>query len=73
MNLDLYNKYGNYNKGWMIANGKKGDSFYSHKKDRHLTAIANHHSRKIVTENLIVISDYLTTPEANKLVKVTLL
>ena len=58
---------------WMIANGKSGDSFYSHKKDRHLTAIASHHNRKIITENLIIVSDYLKSPKADKITKVTLL
>lgn len=57
----------------MIANGKSGDSFYSHKKDRHLTAIASHHDRKIMTENLIIISDYLKTPKIDKITKVTLI
>ena len=58
---------------WMIANGNAGDSFYSHKKDRHLTAIASHHNRKIMTENVMIITDYLTVPKTTKITKVILL
>ena len=66
-------KKGQYTlESWMIANGKSGDSFYSHKKDRHLTAIASHHNRKIITENLIIVSDYLNSPKADKITKVIL-
>jgi hypothetical protein len=58
---------------WMIANGKTGQVFYSKKIDRHLTAIATHHNRKIKTERLITISIAKETPKAEKLTKITLL
>lgn len=44
--------------GFMMANGKPGDIFYSDKSDRALTAIANYYNRKIVTERLIVLKPF---------------
>ena len=35
---------------WMIANGKKGDHFYSDKEDKYLTALSAYYKRKITTE-----------------------
>lgn len=58
---------------WMIANGKEGDVFYSEKLDRHLTAIATHHSRKISTERVLVVTTAKSTPECRYLVRVTIL
>jgi hypothetical protein len=57
----------------MIANGKEGQVFYSEKKDRHLTAIATHHQRKILTERLIAVTTGKEEPVATNLTKVTLL
>jgi hypothetical protein len=58
---------------WAIANGKPGKVFYSDKKDKHLTAIATHHGRKITTERLIVVSTGKSEPYASYITKVTLL
>lgn len=58
---------------WMIANGKKGEVFYSEKLDRHLTAISSHHKRKISTERLITITTGGKNPQAKYIIKVTLL
>jgi hypothetical protein len=58
---------------WMISNGKSGDIFYSHKKDRHLTAIATHHKRMIRTERLIVITGNKEKPICSTLTKITLI
>lgn len=58
---------------WMIANGKKGECFYSNKIDRHLTAISTHHKRKILTERLITITTAKNKPKAECITKVTLL
>lgn len=58
---------------WMIANGKKGDHFYSDKMDRHLTAISTHHGRKIATERLLTVTTAKSNPTASYIVKVTLL
>lgn len=57
---------------WMITSGKIGDSFYSEKNDNHLTAIATHCNRKIITERVVVVGGTKETPTANTLVKVTL-
>jgi hypothetical protein len=58
---------------WMIANGKEGDYFYSDKMDKHLTAIATHHKRKIKTERLITVTTGKPIPIAKNITKVTLL
>ena len=58
---------------WMIANGKTGQHFYSDKLDRHLTAIATHHNRKIETERLLVVTTAKAQPTAKYVTKVTLL
>ncbi len=58
---------------WMIANGKKGKVFYSEKLDRHLTAIATGHKRKIRTERLITVTSHKEKPVAGVLTRVTLL
>ena len=58
---------------WMIVNGKKGDSFYSEKMDRHLTAISTHYGRKITTERLLTVTTGKSNPIASYIVKVTLL
>lgn len=57
---------------WMILNGKVGDEFYSKKVDRHLTAIATHHNRKITTERLLVVTTGGKTPKAEYITKVKL-
>lgn len=58
---------------WMIANGNVGDCFYSHKMDKHLTAIASHHNRKIKTERMIVITTGGKIPESKYITKVNLI
>jgi hypothetical protein len=58
---------------WMICNGKEGDVFYSEKTDRHLTAFATHHSRKISTERILAVTTAKSTPECRYIVRVTLL
>lgn len=58
---------------WMIANGKAGEHFYSDKMDRHLTALSNHHKRKIVTERLITVTTGGKEPISKYITKVTLL
>jgi hypothetical protein len=58
---------------FMIANGKAGEHFYSDKMDRHLTAIATHHQRKIITERLIIITTAKKEPISKYITKVTLL
>ena len=58
---------------WMIANGKKGEHFYSDKMDRHLTAIATYYQRKITTERLITITTGGKEPKSKYITKITLL
>ena len=57
---------------WMIANGKKGEYFYSEKRDAHLTSISSHHKRKIITEKMLAVR-VGKAPELKKIIKVTLL
>lgn len=57
---------------WMMVNGKEGQVFYSEKKDRHITAIATHHGRKITTERLVAVTTGKENPIASNLTKVTL-
>jgi len=59
--------------GYMISNGKVGDSFYSEKADRHLTAISTYYKRKIKTERFIAVTSQSDKPVAHKITKVTLL
>jgi hypothetical protein len=58
---------------YMIANGEQGQQFYSEKTDRHLTAYATHHGRKITTERLLVVTTAKSNPIASYLTRVTLL
>jgi hypothetical protein len=58
---------------WMIANGKPGESFYSDKIDRHLTALSTHYQRKIITERLITITTGGKEPQSKYITKITLL
>lgn len=58
---------------WMIANAKEGLSFYSDKQDKHLTAIATHHKRKITTERLIITTTGGKEPKSKYITKVNLL
>lgn len=57
---------------WMIVNGKSGEQFFSEKPDRHLTALASYHQRKIITEKLIAISCG-NEPKTKHIIKVTIL
>jgi hypothetical protein len=57
---------------WAIANCKEGNSFYSDKPDKHLTAIATHHGRKIITERQLVVTTAKSKPVAKYITKVTL-
>jgi len=48
-----------------------GASFYTHKKDKDVTAIASYYKKKIKTERLLIINPQTTTIE--KITKVTIL
>ena len=50
---------------------KKGQTFYTHKMDKDLTAISHYYSVKIKTERLLLINPQNTTIE--KITKITIL
>jgi hypothetical protein len=50
---------------------KPGSFFYTHKQDRHVTAIATNYQRKVKTERVFIVNPQLATLE--KITKVTLL
>lgn len=56
-----------------LANGKKGDIFYTEKLQKHLTAIAVFHKRKIQTERIVAIKAGGTEPEAKYITRITIL
>lgn len=56
-----------------LINGKKDDVFYSHKKDKDITAIAYYYEKKVLTERLIVIGGTKDSPAAFTLTKVTIM
>jgi len=58
---------------WMIVNGNKGDVFYSHKADQHLTAISTYYKRKITTERLALVGGSKEDPTIKTITKVTLI
>lgn len=53
-----------------LMNLKKGQSFYTNKQDKDITAIASYYEKKVRTERLIVINPQ--TGKTNRVVKVTL-
>jgi hypothetical protein len=54
-----------------LMNLKKGQSFYTHKQDKDITAIANYYQKKVMTERLFVLDP--KSGKADKLVRVTIL
>jgi hypothetical protein len=54
-----------------LMNLTKGQSFYTHKQDKDITAIANYYGKKVATERLFVLNP--KSGEASKVVKVTIL
>lgn len=59
--------------GWMLKNAEVGDSFFTEKNDRSMTAIAKYYKKKIQTERIIAITGYRLKPSAFSLTKVTIL
>jgi hypothetical protein len=58
---------------YMMQTLKAGDSFYTEKPDRHLTAIAHYYGIKIKTERVIAVSVDVINPTCKNIVKVTLI
>lgn len=56
-----------------LLNGKPMHVFYTHKKDKDITALASYYSRKVHTERLIVIEGTRDIPRAKSLTKVTII
>lgn len=57
---------------WVMANGKSGDIFYTHKKDKDITAIATYYKREVLTERVIIVQGTWSNPSSFPLIKVTL-
>lgn len=55
---------------FFMVNGKKGDFIYSHKQDRHITAISNYYNRLIQTERLLLVSN--SNLNVKQITKITL-
>ena len=56
-----------------LLNGKVMQVFYTHKKDKDITALATYYSRKVNTERLIVLEGTKDKPKANTITKVTII
>ena len=54
-----------------LSNLKQGESFYTEKQDKDITAISSYYNKKVSTERLITVNP--STAEAKKIVKVTIL
>jgi hypothetical protein len=54
-----------------MLNLPKGKSFYTHKQDKDITAIANYYEKKVKTERMFVLNPQ--SGKANRVVKVTML
>lgn len=59
--------------GWFMIFGKKGEIFYSIKKDKDLQAFATYYQRKISTERLTAVTSAKEIPTCHSITKVTLL
>lgn len=56
-----------------LLHGKSNTIFYTHKKDKDITALASYYKRKVFTERLVVIGGSKDKPKASTLTKVTIL
>lgn len=54
-----------------LSNLKQGESFYTNKQDKDITAISSYYGKKVSTERLITINP--STAETQRIVKVTIL
>jgi hypothetical protein len=59
--------------GIFLCNGKAGESFYSEKEDKRLTALASYHRRLVTTEKFIAVTAGKAEPRASFITKVTIL
>ena len=58
---------------FMLVNGKKGEHFFSSKKDSYLTMLAHVYNRKIQTERYVCVKAWHKEPTAYAITKITLL
>jgi len=56
---------------YMLANGKAGDVFYTHRSDKDMTVYALNWNRKIETEKLLLVK-YIPEPSIKRITRVTL-
>jgi hypothetical protein len=56
-----------------LINGKRDDVFYTHKRDKDITAIAYYYEKKVATERLILVGGSKDSPLAETILKVTIL
>jgi hypothetical protein len=56
-----------------LINGSRDDVFYTHKKDKDITAIAYYYDKKVATERLILVGGAKDNPIAETITKVTIL
>jgi hypothetical protein len=56
--------------GLIFKNAEEGFEYYSAKLDRHLTALAHYHNRKIQTKRVVVVPTNGVIPEAEFMTKV---
>ena len=57
---------------FMMQMGHEGDSFYTEKRDKTITAYATYYKRKITTERVVVVVGDKASPTAYNMTKVTL-
>lgn len=67
------NKQATSAEGWMLKNGNVGQTFFTEKNDRSMTAFANYYNRKVKTERVIAVIGDKLKPTAYSLTKVTLI
>jgi hypothetical protein len=59
--------------GWMLKNGMVGQTFFTEKNDKSMTAFAKYYNRKVKTERIIAVTGDKIKPTAYSLTKVTIL
>lgn len=58
---------------WMLRHGKEGETFFTDKSDRSMTALAKYYDRKIQTERIIAVTGGKLKPAAYSVTRVTIL
>lgn len=59
--------------GWALKNANVGETFFTEKNDKSMTAFAKYYKRKIKTERIIAVTGDKVKPTAYSITKVTLL